>query len=61
MVQPQLKVRNRYLKMKAWIKGEHKKKKKRRKKYHRHLQLKSGPPYKGIIWWIKSLVISARE
>jgi hypothetical protein len=35
--------------------------KKRRKKYHKHLQLKSGPPFKGIIQWIKSLVTSARE
>jgi hypothetical protein len=49
MVQPQLKMRNNYLKMKAWIKEEHMKKRTRRKKYHMHLQLKSGPPSKGII------------
>jgi hypothetical protein len=39
---PQIKMRNRYLKMKAWIKGEHRKKRTRRKNYHMHLQLKSG-------------------
>jgi hypothetical protein len=43
-------MRNMYLKMIAWIKGEHKyKKTKRRKKYHRHLQPKSTPTFKGII------------
>jgi hypothetical protein len=62
MVQPQLKMRNRYLKTIAWIKGEHKNKKtKRRKKYQRHLQPKSAPTFKRIIRWIKSLVTSARE
>jgi hypothetical protein len=37
------------------------KKRIRRKKYHRLLQLKSGPPSKGIIQWIRFWVISARE
>jgi hypothetical protein len=37
------------------------KKRIRRKKYHRLLQLKSGPPSKGIIQWISFWVISARE
>jgi hypothetical protein len=42
--------------------GEHKNKKKgRRKKYHMHLQPKSAPTFKGINWWIKSLVKLARE
>jgi hypothetical protein len=41
-------MKNMYLKMEAWFKGEHMKKRTRRKKYHRHLQLKSGPPFKGI-------------
>jgi hypothetical protein len=41
--------------------GDHMKKRVKRKKYHRHLKLKFGPPFKGIIWWIKSLVTSARE
>jgi hypothetical protein len=35
--------------------------KKRRKKYHMHLQLKSGQQFKGIIWWIRFWVTSARE
>ena len=39
---PQLNMRNMYLKKKAWIKGEHMKKRTRKKQYHRHLQLKSG-------------------
>jgi hypothetical protein len=38
---PQLKMRNRYLKMKGWIKVEHIKNKIRRKKHHKLLQLKS--------------------
>jgi hypothetical protein len=42
-------MRNMYLKMKAWIKGEHMKKMINRKKYHMHLQLKSEPSSKGII------------
>jgi hypothetical protein len=59
---PQLKMRNMYLKMIAWVKGEHKRKEtKRRKKYNMHLQPKSTPTFKGIIWWIKSLVTSARD
>jgi hypothetical protein len=33
--------------------GEHMKKRKRRKKYHNRLQLKSGPPFKEIIQWIR--------
>jgi hypothetical protein len=42
--------------------GEHKNKKEgRRKEYHRHLQPKSAPTFKGIIWWIKFLVTLARE
>jgi hypothetical protein len=59
---PQLKMRNRYLKVMAWIKGEHKNKKEERsKKYHMHLQTKFAPTYKGIIRWIKFLVTLARE
>jgi hypothetical protein len=58
---PQLQMRNRYLKKKAWIKREHMKKRTRRKKYHMHLQRKSGPPFERIIGWIKSLVTPARE
>jgi hypothetical protein len=54
-------MRNRYLKMKAWIKGDHMKKRTKGKQYRRHLQLKSGPPSKGIIQWIKFWVTSARE
>jgi hypothetical protein len=54
-------MKNRYLKKKALIKGEHRKKRTRRKKYHRHLKLKSGPPSKGIIQWIRFWVTSARE
>jgi hypothetical protein len=57
---PQLKMRNMYLKKKAWIKGEQRKKRIRKKKYHNHLQLKSGPPFKGIIRWIKSLMTSVK-
>jgi hypothetical protein len=57
-----MKMRNRYLKMMTWIKGEHKNKKEgRRKTYHMHLQPKSAPTFKVIIWWIKSLVTLARE
>jgi hypothetical protein len=42
--------------------GEHKnKKEQRRKEYHRHLQPKSAPTFKGIIWWIKFLVTFVRE
>jgi hypothetical protein len=52
---PQVKVRNKYLKMIEWIKGECMNKKTRRKKmYHRHLQRKSEPPFKEIIRWTKS-------
>jgi hypothetical protein len=52
---PHLKVRNRYLKTMAWIKGEHMNKKTRRKKkYHMPLQLKFELPFKEIIWWTKS-------
>jgi hypothetical protein len=55
-------MRNKCLKTMAWIKVEHtNKKKRRRKKYHMHLQPKSAPIFKGIIWCIKSLVTSARE
>jgi hypothetical protein len=62
MVQPQLKMRNKYITMMAWIKGEHKNKKEgRRKEYHRHLQPKSAPTFKEIIRWIKFLVTLARE
>jgi hypothetical protein len=53
LVHPQLKMRNRYLKMKAWIKGEHMENRIRRKKHNKLLQLKSGQQYKGIIQWIK--------
>jgi hypothetical protein len=39
---------NKYLKVMAWIKGEHKnKKEERRKMYHMHLQPKFAPTYKG--------------
>jgi hypothetical protein len=47
--------------MKAWIKGEHLEKRIRRKKHNKHLQLKSGQPFKGIIQWIRFWVTSARE
>jgi hypothetical protein len=33
--------------------GEHMKKRIKRRKYNMHLQLKSGPPSKGIIQWIR--------
>jgi hypothetical protein len=52
---------NRYLKKKGRIKGEHMKNMIRRKKHHGPLQLKSEQRSKGIIQWIKSWVISARE
>jgi predicted transcriptional regulator len=61
LVQPQLKMRNRYLKTEAWVKGEHMKKRIKRKKYNVHLQLKSGPPFKETIQWIRFWVTSARE
>jgi hypothetical protein len=51
---PQLKMRKRYLKTMAWIKGERMNKKTRNKKYHRHLQLQSMPLYKEAIRWTKS-------
>jgi hypothetical protein len=55
-------MRNKYITMMAWIKGEHKNKKEgRRKEYHRHLQPKSAPTFKEIIRWIKFLVTLARE
>jgi hypothetical protein len=55
-------MRNKYITMMAWIKGEHKNKKEgRRKEYHRHLQLKYAPTFKEIIRWIKFLVALARE
>jgi hypothetical protein len=54
-------MRNRYLKMKAWIKGELMENRIRRKKHNKLLQLKSRRQYKGIIQWIKFWVISARE
>jgi hypothetical protein len=50
---PQLKMRNMYLKMSAWIKGEHMENMIRRKKHNKLLQLKSGRQYKGLIQWIK--------
>jgi hypothetical protein len=40
--------------------GAHEEKDKE-EKYHKHFQLMSEPPFKGIIRWIKSLVTSARE
>jgi hypothetical protein len=46
-------MRNRYLKMKGWIKGEHMKNRIRRKKLHKFLQLKFGQQFKGIIQWIR--------
>jgi hypothetical protein len=52
-------MRNRYLKMKGWIKGEHMKN--WREKRHKFLQLKSGQLFKEIIQWIGFWVISARE
>jgi hypothetical protein len=58
---PQLKMRKRYLKMKAWIKGEHMENRIRRKKHNNFLQLKFGRQFKGIIQWIRFYVISARE
>jgi hypothetical protein len=50
-----------YLKMKAWIKGEHIESRIRRKKHNKLLLLKFGQQYKGIIQWIRFWVISARE
>jgi hypothetical protein len=50
---PQLEMRNMYVKMKGWIKGEHMKNKIRRKKLHKILQLKFGQQFKGIIQWIR--------
>jgi hypothetical protein len=58
---PELKMRNNYLKMKAWIKGEHMENTIRRKKHNKHLQLKPGGLFKGIIQWIRFWVISSRE
>jgi hypothetical protein len=49
MVQPQLKMMNRFLKRRCVIKGEHKKTKLWRKKHHGPLQLKSERRFKGII------------
>jgi hypothetical protein len=46
-------MRNRYLKMKARIKGEHMKKRIKRKTHNKNLQLKFGPLSKGIIQWIR--------
>jgi hypothetical protein len=54
-------MRNKYLKMKAWIKGEHMENRIRRKKHNKLLQLKSGRQFKGIIQWIRFWLISARE
>jgi hypothetical protein len=54
-------MRNTYLKIKAWIKGEHTEKRTKRKQYRRRLQLKYGPPSKGIIQWIRFRVASTRE
>jgi hypothetical protein len=42
-------MRNRYLKMKVWVKGEHMKNMIRRKKCHKFLQLKLGQQSKEII------------
>jgi hypothetical protein len=42
-------MRNKYLKMKAWIKGEHMDKRITRRKHNKHLQLKSGQLSNGII------------
>jgi hypothetical protein len=39
---PRLKMRNKYLRMKAWIKGEHMENRIRRKKHNKILQLKFG-------------------
>jgi hypothetical protein len=40
-------MRNKYIKMMTWIKGEHKNKKEgKRKVYHMHLQPKSAPTFK---------------
>jgi hypothetical protein len=50
---PQLKIRNRYLKMKGWIKEEHMNNMIRRKKLHKFLQLKSRRQFKEIIQWIR--------
>jgi hypothetical protein len=61
MVHPQLKMRNRYLNMKAWIKGEHMENMIRRKKHYKLLQLMSERQFKEIIQWIRFWVISARE
>jgi hypothetical protein len=46
---PRLKMKNRFLKKRHVIKGEHKKTKLRRKKYHEPLQLKFERRFKGII------------
>jgi hypothetical protein len=58
---PQLKMRNMYLKMKGWIKGEHMKNMIMRKKHHKLLKLKSERQFKEIIQWIRFWVISTRE
>jgi hypothetical protein len=50
---PRLKMRNRYIKMKGWIKGEHMKNMIRRKKLHKFLQLMFVQQFKGIIQWIR--------
>jgi hypothetical protein len=39
-------MKNRHLKMKAWIKEEYMENRKRRKKYHKHLQLKTEQLFK---------------
>jgi hypothetical protein len=52
MAQHLLKMRNRYLKMMALIKGQRIKKIARKKKtFHKHLQPESAPPFKETIRW----------
>jgi hypothetical protein len=46
-------MRNMYLKIRAWIKGEHMENRIRRNKHNKLHQLKFGRQYKGIIQWIR--------
>jgi hypothetical protein len=52
MVQPPTQDEEHVPQKEGMNQGGHWKKSTRRKKYHMHLQLKSGPPFKGIIQWI---------
>jgi hypothetical protein len=58
---PQIKMRSKYIKTMAWIKGEHKNKKEgRRKEYHMYLQPMFTPTFKEIIRGIRYLVTLAQ-